>query len=94
MLLVHHPSELAIALASGGDVIGINQRDLTDFSMHPDMFEKLVAEIPSTYVKIAESGIESAADAKQAFALGFNAVLVGTALSKLDNVNDFFSALK
>lgn len=91
---VHHPSELAIALASGGDVIGINQRDLTDFSMHPDMFERLVREIPSSYVKVAESGIESAIDAKQAFALGFNAVLVGTALSKLDNVNDFFSALK
>ena len=55
---------------------------------------KAVGLIPPTVVKIAESGIEDANAAKVAFNLGFNAVLVGTTLSKLDNINDFFNELR
>jgi anthranilate phosphoribosyltransferase len=87
---VHHESELAIALASGGDVIGINQRDLRDFSMHPELFEQLVSKIPLEQVVVAESGTKSYADAKRAYSLGYDAVLVGEALSRLDNPTDFF----
>jgi indole-3-glycerol phosphate synthase len=72
-------------------VIGVNQRDLRDFSMHPEIFSQLIKQIPEDVVKIAESGIESRADAINAYCLGYNAVLVGTALSKLDDPKDFFS---
>ncbi len=90
---VHNFDELEIALNSNADIIGVNQRDLRDFSMHPELFTQLITKIPNAVVRIAESGIESAFDAKSAFKLGFNAVLVGTTLSKLDRVDSFFNEL-
>lgn len=87
---VHSPEELPIALDSGGDVIGINQRDLRDFSMHPEIFQQLITKLPQDIVKVAESGIETKSDAEIAFKLGYNAVLVGTALSKLSDPREFF----
>lgn len=90
---IHALHELEIAKNSGSDVIGINQRDLRDFSMHPEIFGQLVDKLPPDSVKIAESGIKTAKDAKNVFALGYNAVLVGEALSRLDNPADFFSQL-
>lgn len=91
---VHTPEELPIALASGGDVIGINQRDLRDFSMHPEIFSELINQVPDSVVLVAESGIENADDAIKSFNMGFDAVLVGTALSKLDNINEFFDKVR
>ncbi len=79
---IHHPNELSIALTANADVIGVNQRDLTDFSMHPEIFQQLIAQIPETVVKIAESGIRSKEDANALFAMGYDGVLVGEALSR------------
>ena len=87
---VHSPDELPIALNSGADVIGVNQRDLRDFSMHPEIYGDLIKLIPDNIVKIAESGINSYEDAINMYRLGYNAVLVGTALSKLNDLREFF----
>lgn len=88
---IHDISELEIALNSGSDVIGVNQRDLTDFSMHPEIFASTINRLPQNTIKVAESGIKSFADAKLLYAMGYNAVLVGEALSRLDNPKDFFN---
>lgn len=90
---VHAPHELKIAINSGSDLIGVNQRDLRDFSMHPEIFAELIDKLPNNMVKIAESGIKTSKDAKNVFALGYDAVLVGEALSRLDNPKDFFNEL-
>jgi anthranilate phosphoribosyltransferase len=90
---VHAIEELPIALSAGGDVLGVNQRNLRDFKMHPEIFELIIDKIPSHIVRIAESGIKTGADAKKAFKLGYNGVLVGEALSRLDNPSDFFKGL-
>ena len=87
---VHSPDELPIALHSGADVIGVNQRDLRDFSMHPEIYGDLIKLIPHNIVKIAESGVNSYEDALNMYRLGYNAVLVGTALSKLNDPREFF----
>ena len=79
---VHHEQELKIALDSGADIIGVNQRDLSDFSMHPELFQKIVSQIPPDRVKIAESGIRTLAKARELFAIGYDGALVGEALSK------------
>ena len=85
---VHHEKELKIALDSGADVIGINQRDLSDFTMHPELFHNLINKIPQSQVKVAESGIRTFAQACELFAMGYDGVLVGEALSK----RSFFEA--
>lgn len=90
---VHAEHELSIAQNSGSDVIGVNQRDLRDFSMHPEIFKNLVDKLPQDTVRIAESGIKTSNDAKVTFALGYDAVLVGEALSRLSNPADFFNEL-
>lgn len=87
---VHTIEELEIALKTDADIIGVNQRDLRDFSMHPEVYAELIRHIPNGFVTVAESGVESRADAEKAYSLGYKAVLVGTALSKLDNPEDFF----
>lgn len=87
---VHNPNELDIALAADADVIGVNQRDLNDFSMHPDQFAELIKLIPADRVKVAESGLKTREDALKALALGYDGVLVGEALSRLDNPATFF----
>jgi indole-3-glycerol phosphate synthase len=79
---VHKEGELLIALDAKSDIIGINQRDLSDFSMHPEIFEKLIHKIEPSIVKIAESGIRSMEEANRLFAIGFDGVLVGEALSR------------
>lgn len=79
---VHNEEELKIALEANADLIGVNQRDLNDFSMHPMRFEQLIGSIPKTLVKIAESGIRTESDAAKVFALGYDAVLMGEALSR------------
>lgn len=87
---VHSLKELEIALKTNADVIGVNQRDLRDFSMHPHVYEDIIKHIPENVVMVAESGIENKKDANAVFAMGYKAVLVGTALSKLDNPREFF----
>lgn len=89
----HSAAELSIALVSGGDVLGINQRDLRDFTMHPELFSILVKQCPSGIVTIAESGIKTAADAQALFAMGYHGVLVGETLSKLPDPTQFFKEL-
>ena len=87
---VHTAAELEIALSANADVIGVNQRDLNDFSMHPTQFAELIKLIPADRVKVAESGIKTREQALAAIELGYDGVLVGEALSRLDNPATFF----
>ena len=89
---VHNPNELEIALQADADVIGVNQRDLNDFSMHPDQFAELIKLIPANKVKVAESGLKTREQALAALELGYDGVLVGEALSCLANPAEFFGA--
>lgn len=90
---IHNQDELSIALASGADIIGVNQRDLKDFTMHPEAVE-LVRQIPDSIVKIAESGVRNASDAARLFAMGFDAILVGEALTKNPKLCEELCSLK
>lgn len=87
---VHDASELEIALQADADVIGVNQRDLNDFSMHADKFAELIELIPADKVKVAESGLKTREQALAAINLGYDGVLVGEALSRLANPAEFF----
>jgi indole-3-glycerol phosphate synthase len=78
----HDAEELARAAALEAPVIGINARDLSDFSMHRRKQLDLVASAPSDRIVIAESGIETRAQAAAAELAGANAVLVGSTLMR------------
>jgi indole-3-glycerol phosphate synthase/phosphoribosylanthranilate isomerase len=78
----HTAAELGRAVALGADPIGINARDLSSFRIDPAAQLDLVARAPRDRVVVAESGIESRAQAASAELAGADAVLVGSALMR------------
>ncbi len=77
---VHDEHDIERALRLGAPVIGINNRNLSDFSTDLAVFGQLRSFLPGSAVAIAESGIGSAQDVARVQAMGARAVLVGEAL--------------
>jgi indole-3-glycerol phosphate synthase len=78
----HDGEELARASRLDAPVIGINARDLSDFSIHRRKQLDLVAQAPKDRIVIAESGIATRAQAAAAELAGANAILVGSTLMR------------
>jgi indole-3-glycerol phosphate synthase / phosphoribosylanthranilate isomerase len=78
----HDADELERAITLGADPIGINARDLSTFDIDRNAQLDLVAQAPRDRVVVAESGIESRAQAAAAELGGAEAVLVGSALMR------------
>ena len=78
----HDADELARAAALEAPVIGVNARDLSDFSIHRRKQLELVASAPKDRIVIAESGIETRAQAAAAELAGASAILVGSTLMR------------
>lgn len=76
----HTEGEIDRALAAGATVVGINQRDLGDFTVDPERAARLASAVPAGCVRVAESGVRSPEDVRRAAAAGFDAVLVGEQL--------------
>lgn len=83
---VHTRSELAKALKADARIIGINARDLKDFSVDLSLVSRLFPLIPRDRLVICESGIRNIEDLLFVKRLGVNAVLVGEALMRARDV--------
>lgn len=79
---VHDRRELGIALESGAQIVGVNNRDLRTFQVSLDTSIQLAPEIPPTVVKVSESGIFHSADVRRLMGAGYDAFLVGEHLVK------------
>ena len=77
---VHDERELDRALEAGSRIIGINNRDLTDFTVSLDTSLRLRPRIPDEVVTVGESGIHTRDDVLLLQQAGFDAVLVGESL--------------
>ena len=77
---VHDEDELERALGIGATLVGVNQRDLHSFEVDRTRAERVARHVPGGVLKIAESGVESAADVAALARAGFDGVLVGEAL--------------
>ena len=86
---VHNQKELDYAVKIGADIIGVNNRNLTTFEIDSNNALNLKPYIPDHVITVAESGINTLADAKRFAEAGFDAILIGEALVKADNPNDF-----
>lgn len=78
----HSEEEIARAVKAGADIIGVNCRDLSNFTVDVSISERLLKALPDGVVKVAESGIKTRADVERLAAAGANAFLVGTTLMK------------
>jgi indole-3-glycerol phosphate synthase len=77
---IHDEEELDRAVAIEASLIGVNQRDLVTFEVDHERAVRVGGAIPSTAVRVAESGIRGPEDASALAEAGFDAVLVGELL--------------
>lgn len=77
---IHDERELEHALAAEATLIGVNQRDLVTFQVDHERAVRMAGVIPDHAVKVAESGVRGADDARSLRAAGYDAVLVGETL--------------
>ena len=78
----HTRDEIARAIDAGAKVVGVNCRDLKTFRTDPAITAELVRDIPAGMVRIAESGIRSAADIRLLREAGADGFLIGETLMR------------
>ena len=77
---IHDEAELEGALEAGALMVGVNQRDLITFEVDHRRAIRMASAIPDHVVKVAESGVRGANDARKLQRAGYHAVLVGETL--------------
>jgi indole-3-glycerol phosphate synthase len=77
---VHDEAELEKAIGGGARIIGVNNRNLRNFSVDLGASERLAKQIPDVVLRVAESGIKTRADVDRLCVAGFDAFLVGESL--------------
>ena len=90
---VHDEAECARALQLPLRVIGVNNRNLHDFSVSLDTSRRIKTMLPADYLLVSESGIHTRADIEALQADGIHAFLVGGALMQADDPGVALSAL-
>jgi len=82
---VHEERELESALAVGADLIGINNRNLDDFSVDVQTTYELIPDVPAGKAVISESGISERATIEELERVGVDAVLIGEVLMRSED---------
>ena len=95
---VHDREELEIALEAEVQIIGINNRNLKDFTVNLKNTEALIKYIPEEKIIISESGIQTSEDILYLNSIGANAVLIGETFMRniedIKAINDFIAKAK
>jgi indole-3-glycerol phosphate synthase len=91
---VHDERELETALAAGAKIVGVNNRDLRDFTVDLRRTFALLAQMPPETVVVSESGIGSAEQLRSLQAAGVSAVLVGESLMRAHDPAAALAALR
>ena len=90
----HDEKEIASAVAAGAEIIGVNNRNLKDFSVNFDNAARLRDQIPPGVLYVAESGVKTPADAAAVKAMGADGVLIGEALMRAKDKGTMLAALR
>ena len=78
----HDEQEVKTALEAGARIIGVNNRNLKDFSVDTENSKRLRNLIPCDIIFVSESGVKTAEDVKAIREIGADAVLIGETLMK------------
>jgi indole-3-glycerol phosphate synthase len=82
---VHDEAEMDMVAEFGVDIIGVNSRDLKTLEMNPRLHVELAKLLPTSVLRIAESGITSGAEMRKLKVLGYQAFLIGETLMKAED---------
>ena len=81
----HDEAEVCVAVNAGARIIGVNNRNLKDFSVDTDNSRRLRALIPKDVLFVSESGVKSAEDVAKLRTIGADAVLIGETLMRAND---------
>ena len=85
LLEVHNLEELERSICKDLDAIGVNNRNLADFTVNIQTSFDLVNRIPNEFLKISESAISAPQTIKELKSAGFNGFLIGESFMKTGN---------
>jgi indole-3-glycerol phosphate synthase len=91
---VHDQAELRRALRAGAELIGINNRDLRDFTVDVQRTSQLIGQVPAGTAVVSESGISTAKQLRALEQQGLDAVLVGELLMRAPDPEAALLALR
>ena len=81
----HDADEIRIAVSAGARIIGVNNRNLKDFTVDFDNAARLRDRIPAGCVYVAESGVKTQEDVERLRRIGADAALIGETLMRSEN---------
>ena len=81
----HDEEEIRMALRSGARIIGVNNRNLKDFSVDTENSRRLREMVPSDVLFVSESGVRTPEDVAKLREIGVDAVLIGETLMRADD---------
>ena len=90
----HDEGEIDMALEAGARIIGVNNRNLRDFSVDTENSRRLREQIPAEVLFVSESGVRTAADAAALREIGADAVLVGEAMMRAKDKRAMLAELR
>ncbi|MDD5953205.1 MAG: indole-3-glycerol phosphate synthase TrpC [Oscillospiraceae bacterium] len=90
----HDEDEVRLALACGARVIGVNNRNLKDFTVDTDNSRRLRSLVPPEVLFVSESGVRTPEDIEAARSMGADAVLVGETLMRAPDKRAALAALR
>ena len=91
---VHDESEIQTALQAGAKIIGVNNRNLKDFSVDTQNSGNLRKLVPNDIIFVSESGVKTPQDVQILREIGANAVLVGETLMRAENKKQKLAELR
>ncbi|MCR5669919.1 MAG: indole-3-glycerol phosphate synthase TrpC [Butyrivibrio sp.] len=90
----HDEKEIETAVSAGARTIGVNNRNLKDFSVDIGLGEKLLDCIPEDVIFVSESGVKGPEDTARMRQMGADAALVGEALMRAEDKKEMLKSLR
>lgn len=90
----HDEVEVLLAIDAGAEIIGVNNRNLKDFTVNTKNALALRNRVPEHIIFVSESGIQSAESLQELAVAGVDAVLIGEYLMRAENIGERLQELK
>lgn len=90
----HDEEEVALAVRVGARIIGVNNRNLRDFSVDTANSQRLRKLVPKSVLFVSESGLKEPEDVEKLRAIGVDAVLIGESLMRAEDKKEKLSQLR
>lgn len=90
----HDEAEVRTAVNAGARIIGVNNRNLKEFSVDTDNSRRLRELVPDSILFVSESGVKSAEDVRKLRQIGADAVLIGETLMRASDKRAKLSELR